>query len=107
MRDRCPTVLYLGTNGFDDAGLAALATATWLTQLSQLTIEEEDSPSSQSCAEIRAAVKDDAWVFGRLRRLGCLIHFDIVEAYSDSTDDDELGSDGELGGDPGVDPGDG
>ena len=56
-------------------GLAALATAPWLTQLTELTLYEGEFPSKQSFEEVVDALDDDTWVFGRLRRLGCIIRF--------------------------------
>ena len=74
---------------FDGLGLAALATATWLTQLTRLTLKQE-CESDYSCERIQDAIEDDAWVFGRVRRLGCVIktHF-----FDDSYVENELGSD--------------
>jgi hypothetical protein len=91
-------VLSLSSNGFDCAGMAALVSAPWLTQLAKLSLEEDGFASPQSCDEILGAIEDDAWVFGHLRRLGC-----IVEAYLDH----DPPSDDELGSDPGSEPGDG
>jgi hypothetical protein len=56
--------------GFDCAGMAALVSAPWLTQLSSLSIQE-DSVSQR--ASVIAAIEDDEWEFGRLRRLGCAV----------------------------------
>jgi hypothetical protein len=99
--------LSLECNGFDGTGLAALVSAPWLTQLCKLTLVETDFALPQSCDDVCAALKDDAWVFGPLRRAGCVMVTYLVPDYPSS--DDELGSDDDLGSsdDPGSDPGDG
>ena len=68
--------LSLCTNGLCSMGLAALATAPWLTQLTpELTMHEAEFASTQSFEEFFVALDDDAWVFGRLRRLGCSVRY--------------------------------
>jgi hypothetical protein len=84
-RLRC---VYLSNNGFDRMGLAALVSAPWLTQLAELTLDE-DFASPRSCEDIRRAIDDDAWVFGRLRRLGCDVAFRLTPF--DPSGDDEQG----------------
>ena len=69
--------LTLRINRLDDAGLADLASAPWLTQLEALTLEDITSP--RSCQNIVGAIEDDAGVFGRLRRLGCIVHCGMVD----------------------------
>ena len=53
--------------------------------------------SPQSCEDAVQAIQDDAGVFGRLRRLGCIVYVHFKEHFSC----------GEFGSDPGGDPGDG
>jgi hypothetical protein len=98
--------LSLDQNRIDGTGLAALVTAPWLTQLTKLKLTELEFPSRQSRASVVAAFEDDAWVFGRLRRLGCTVDVNIND---DPPSDDELESGDEPleEGDPGSDPGDG
>jgi hypothetical protein len=127
--------LSLGCNGLDGTGLAALVSAPWLTQLANLKIADyTDDPgfaSSPGHVSVQDALNDDAWVFGRLRRLGCAVNIRkllnpgaaVDDDYNDESpsgseppesDDEELGSDDEEpesddepGGDePGIDPGD-
>ena len=117
--------LYLGYNGLDADGLAALASAPWLTQLAELHIDQfaffrslqkmprpfggEPVQSRQSMSD---AIKDDAGVFGRLRRLGCVV--DALANITDPFDNDEPGSGPEWGSgdelgsgdESGSDPGD-
>jgi hypothetical protein len=83
--------LSLDCNGFDGAGLAALVSAQWLTQLTKLTLYEMLPVSSQSCEDLLSAINDDAWVFGRLRRLGCTVDADLVNDPADPPGDDEPG----------------
>ena len=45
--------------------------APWLTQLEEVCFEEEEFSFELSYKALVAAIKDDAGVFGRLRRLGC------------------------------------
>jgi hypothetical protein len=103
--------LSLDRNGFDCAAMAALVSAPWLTQLTELALTEVTFASPQSHADERrgAAVEDDAWVFGRLRRRGCKVDVHMVNRTADpSGNDDEMGSDGEpAGSDPGSDQDDG
>jgi hypothetical protein len=63
--------LFLWCNGIDGMGVAALVAAPWLTQLTKLHITEDEFESAQSYVSMARAINDDAWVFGRLRRLGC------------------------------------
>jgi hypothetical protein len=84
--------LSLGCNGFDGTGLAALVCAPWLTQLAKFSLTEVEFASPQSRDQIRAALEDDAWVFGGLRRRGCAVDADWGD---------------ELGSDPGSDADDG
>ena len=65
--------LSLENTGFDAAGLAALTSAPWLTQLTKLNLTEDEIALSQSCDDMFAVIEDDAGVFGRLRRLGCTV----------------------------------
>ena len=103
--------LSLNRNVFDGAGLAALASAPWLTQLTQLDLTEQCYPSKQICESILSAIEDDAWVFGRLRRLGCSVNVDPTESdgYDFGGGCDfrgdalELGSGDGLGSDVGSD----
>jgi hypothetical protein len=88
--------LSLRGNGFDGASLAALVTAPWLTQLDVLSLTEEVLASEQSCADIAAAIQDEAWVFGRLRRLGCTVQAHVHEAADSPSDDDDWATDDEL-----------
>jgi hypothetical protein len=117
--------LILSHNGFDGTGLAALATAPWLTQLAELTLNETLSASPQSRDDVLGAIANDAWVFGRMRRRGCAVVASIssLDTYDDTTvevsggdepgSDDEFGSGDELasgdgprsGDEPGSDPG--
>jgi hypothetical protein len=80
--------LSLKQNGFDCAGLAALVSAPWLTQLGELTLGNafESEQNLQSAVD---AIEDDAWVFGHLRRLGCVVRAQLIY----DPPDDELGSD--------------
>jgi hypothetical protein len=81
-----------GRNCFGCAGLAALVSAPWLTQLCKLTlVETEFIALPQSCDDVCAALKDDDWVFGRLRRLGCIVDYRKTIVQGDS--DDEITSD--------------
>jgi hypothetical protein len=91
--------LSLECNLLDGTGLAALVSAPWLTQLAKLTLEETVFTSPQSCENMAVAIDDDAWVFGRLRRLGCVVEARLVEHASDSSSSDDEG-------DPGSDPDD-
>jgi hypothetical protein len=77
--------LSLDSTGFSCACLAALASAPWLTQLTKLNVEETGIASRQSLDEILDAIEDDAWVFGALRRAGCIVD---VHIYDDDDDDD-------------------
>ena len=112
--------LWLWGNGLDCVGLAALVSAPWLTQLTQLHLTEEQFASAQSYASLVAAIEDDAWVFVRLRRLGCDVDTRVLQYFGGAafmmpdagidhpSSDDELGSGGdEAGSDLGSDPGDG
>jgi hypothetical protein len=94
--------LFLSHNGFDGTGLAALATAPWLTQLAELTLNETLSASPQSCDDILDAIANDAWVFGRLRRLGCAVLAHVMDESTHPFGDDEPGSGDELGSEPGA-----
>ena len=68
--------LSLRHNGFDGLSMAALVSAPWLTQLVRLTLaEEEFASSAESRESMLAAIQDDAWVLGHLRRLGCTVDF--------------------------------
>jgi hypothetical protein len=42
-------------------------------QLRELSLEEVVYASPQSREDVVKAIEDDAWVFGRLRRLGCIV----------------------------------
>ena len=65
--------LALSNNGLSSMGLARLAAAPpWLTQLTQLTPTEQFAPE-ESYEDILEALDGDAWAFGCLRRLGCVI----------------------------------
>jgi hypothetical protein len=109
--------IHLLNTGFDGESLAALVSAPWLTQLAELTLVEDSFAPYHSCTNIPDAIEDDAWVFGRLRRLGCTVVARMtshVNAFM--SDADELGGEGELesddetesddapGSEPGTDP---
>jgi hypothetical protein len=87
--------LSLVRNDFDAMGLAALATAPWLTQLSRLYLDE-DVGDSRTCTAMRRAMRDDAWVFGRLRRLGCNVVAYLAVNHIFPFNDVDPDSDGEL-----------
>jgi hypothetical protein len=89
--------LSLDRNGFE-AGFSALASASWLTQLRKLTFE--DFISGKGCDDIGRAVSDDACVFGRLQRLGCILEYRLTMRCGGSPAS-------ELESDPGSDQGDG
>ena len=85
----------------DSVGLTAIASAPWLTQLTELSLHEDKFASVQSNEDFLDTLNDDAWVFGRLRRLGChldsyIVHADAKVASDSSSDDD---SDGDSNGD--------
>jgi hypothetical protein len=86
--------LSLHWSDVDCAGLAALVSAPWLTQLTKLRLAEIFSGSAH-CCEIAAAIEDEEWEFGRLRRLGCVVDADLIGP--DEPSDDETGSDGDPG----------
>jgi hypothetical protein len=88
--------ICLWDNGFDGEGLAALVRAPWLTQLAELTLTEMELPSRQICEDIRQAIDDDAWVFGRLRRLGCTVVVRVAGRLNYPMGDDELESEDEM-----------
>jgi hypothetical protein len=71
--------LYLDGNGLDRAGLAALTSAPWLTQLTKLALVERDCAPAL-WAQMPAIEETCDRVFDRLRRLGCDVHtrFSIV-----------------------------
>ena len=67
--------LSLRHSDIDAAGLVALASAPWLTQLTELRLAETGFVSAHAYESIRVAIDDDVGVFGRLRRLGCIVEF--------------------------------
>jgi hypothetical protein len=106
--------LDLCRNGFDATSLAALVSAPWLTQLAGLSLIDQLFAPPQICENIMAAIANDAWVFGRLRRLGCTVaatiyssHDTFDNATTEPSSDDETASGDETGsgGEPGSDPG--
>jgi hypothetical protein len=84
--------LSLEDNGFDRASMAALFSAPWLTQLGMLTLKEMTWPSRRSFHAVDVAVENDAGVFGRLRRTGCVVDTyvvpDMFHASADDVDSD-------------------
>ena len=84
--------LSLNRNRLDEAGLAAIASAPWLTKLTRLALTELAFASPLSFQATCDVIKDDAGVFGRLRRLGCIVDVHFKKQFSF----------GEFGADPGV-----
>jgi hypothetical protein len=80
--------LTLACNRFDCAGMAALVSAPWLTQLCHLGLTETRWASGHGCRKVCAAVEDDAWVFGRLRRAGCVVATHLVDDEIESSCDE-------------------
>jgi hypothetical protein len=71
--------------------------APWLTQLRELTLEEV--VTARNGDYVGGAIEDDAWVFGRLRRAGCIVEYRKIVVQGDPPSDDEIPSD--MGSDPG------
>jgi hypothetical protein len=97
--------LSLDQTGIDGTGLAALVCATWLKQLANLTVEQTWYEPAESCENLLCAIEDDDWVFGGLRRAGCIVCANLFEKLEYASSDDELRSDElESDGEPGSDP---
>jgi hypothetical protein len=97
LRDLC---LYC--SGLNAVSLAVLASATWLTQLAELALGEDELESAQSYASMMRLIEDDAWVFGRLRRLGCNVDTGMLQyygrlAFGNASSDDEPASGDDAG----------
>ena len=91
--------LFLHDNGFNGAGLAALVSAPWLTQLTRLHLFDAAPASARSFVDVADAIEDDARVFGRLRRAGCIIYSQLIDRADELLSGDEVGSDEVLGSD--------
>jgi hypothetical protein len=96
--------LFLVCNGLNAVSLAALASAPWLTQLAELSLGEDELESAQSYARLMRLIEDDAWVFGRLRRLGCNVDTLMLRyygrlAFGNEASDDEPASGDDVGSD--------
>ena len=73
-------MLSLECTILDHDGLAALASALWLTQLVEPNLSEGGNVSHErhnNIIEMVDMIEDDAGAFGRLRRLGCVISFTL------------------------------
>jgi hypothetical protein len=92
-RLRALSIAAAGRDGFGYAGLAALVSAPWLTQLTKITIIEAVSAAARRGGDIYDAVEDDAWVFGGMRRRGCVIDHRLTVELAAPREDDDLGSD--------------